>query len=94
MLHQNESSYSDSDFNQIYNNPDTGPITIPFPLGSKRWDNACAYQRPPLDQLHCEVSYSTVEVVELWTVFHERYSLLGQSNNMGCCISTDHRLKL
>ena len=36
------------------------------------------------------VSYaleSTVEVAELWTVFHEHYSLLGQSSIMGCCIS-------
>ncbi len=30
----------------------------------------------------------TVEVVELWTAFNEHYSLLGQSNNMGRCIST------
>ena len=35
---------------------------------------------------------TTVEVVELWTVFHEHYSLLGQSRNMGRFISTDHRL--
>ncbi len=31
---------------------------------------------------------STVEVMELWTVFHEHYSLLDQSSNMGRCIST------
>ena len=35
--------------------------------------------------------WPTVEVVELWTVFHEHDSLLGQSSNMGCCISTDQR---
>ena len=29
----------------------------------------------------------TVEVVDLWTVFHEHYSLLDQSSNMGHCIS-------
>ncbi len=32
----------------------------------------------------------TVEVVELWTIFHEHYSLLGWSSNTGHCISTDH----
>ena len=37
------------------------------------------------------VCVATVEVTELWTVFHEHYSLLGKSSNMGCCISTDHR---
>ncbi len=37
------------------------------------------------------VDLPTVEVVELWTVFHEHYSLLGQSSIMGRCISTDHR---
>ncbi len=26
---------------------------------------------------------ATVEVVELWTVFHEHYSLLNQTRNMG-----------
>ena len=30
----------------------------------------------------------TVEVLELWTVFHEHCLLLGQSSNMGRCIST------
>ncbi len=39
----------------------------------------------------CQADNTTVEVLELWTVFHERYSLLGQSRIMGCCISTDHR---
>ena len=41
---------------------------------------------------HCQSkTHTTVEVVELWTVFHEHYSLLGQSSIMGRCISTDHR---
>ena len=26
----------------------------------------------------------TVEVVELWTIFHEHYSLLTHPSNMGC----------
>ena len=29
----------------------------------------------------------TVEVAELWTVFHEHYSLLDQSSDMGQLIS-------
>ncbi len=29
--------------------------------------------------------------MELWTVFHDHYSLLGQSSNMTHCILTDYR---
>ena len=31
----------------------------------------------------CNDMHPTVELMELWTVFHEHYSLLGQSRNMG-----------
>ena len=61
-----------------------------------QWANGRATIEHPLS-IHRESSFhqapssTTVEVVELWTVFHEHYSLLGQSSNMGCCISTDHR---
>ncbi len=33
---------------------------------------------------------TTVEVAKLWTVFHEHYSLFGQSSNIGFCVSTGH----
>ena len=52
---------------------------------------------PPLSEdplIYCGVSGSlclTVEVMDLWTVFHEHYSLLVQSSDVGRCISTDHR---
>ncbi len=41
--------------------------------------------------VHWDPIIIKVEVMELWTVFHEHYSLLVQSGNMSCCISTDPR---
>ncbi len=43
---------------------------------------------PPINS--CVPLPPTVEVVELWTIFDEHFSLLCQSSNIGRCISTDH----